>query len=217
MTTTQLADLGFINQQIDARTMLQMALLLARDTANLRETPSTRCSGPIVLETYPILTLVPAFTAILLGDHHQESPDLAGCGHPDSWLNHRRLQPSDYGGDHLGRDCSTHMGGRRTKLGHDPDRRVPLPTGNHYRAGHDVWGSSGLYRMGRQAHQIPPRCAGTDRVVRHDHFIGDYFNALAVGQVARPITGRYRISRAILAYLIDSNSSPVGVLMPLSS
>lgn len=48
-------------------------------------------------------------------------------------------------------------------------------------------------------------------------FIDDYFNALAVGQVARPITDRYRVSRAKLAYLIDSSSAPVVVLMPLSS
>src|SRR5690625_2075457 len=47
--------------------------------------------------------------------------------------------------------------------------------------------------------------------------IDDYFNALAVGQVARPITDRYRVSRAKLAYLIDSSSAPVVVLMPLSS
>src|SRR5690625_3600424 len=43
-------------------------------------------------------------------------------------------------------------------------------------------------------------------------FIDDYFNALAVGQVARPITDRYRVSRAKLAYLIDSSSAPVVVL-----
>lgn len=48
-------------------------------------------------------------------------------------------------------------------------------------------------------------------------FIDDYFNALAVGQVARPITDRYRVSRAKLAYLIDSSSAPVVVLMPVSS
>jgi Na+/H+ antiporter NhaC len=48
-------------------------------------------------------------------------------------------------------------------------------------------------------------------------FIDDYFNALAVGQVARPITDRYKVSRAKLAYLIDSSSAPVVVLMPLSS
>ena len=48
-------------------------------------------------------------------------------------------------------------------------------------------------------------------------FIDDYFNALAVGQVARPITDKYKVSRAKLAYLIDSSSAPVVVLMPFSS
>lgn len=48
-------------------------------------------------------------------------------------------------------------------------------------------------------------------------FIDDYFNALAVGQVARPITDRYRVSRAKLAYLINSSSAPVVVLVPFSS
>lgn len=48
-------------------------------------------------------------------------------------------------------------------------------------------------------------------------FIDDYFNALAVGQVARPITDRYQVSRAKLAYMIDSSSAPTVVLMPLSS
>ncbi|WP_309241342.1 hypothetical protein [Domibacillus sp. PGB-M46] len=48
-------------------------------------------------------------------------------------------------------------------------------------------------------------------------FIDDYFNALAVGQVSRPITGRHRISRAKLAYIIDSTSAPVCVVAPVSS
>ncbi|QPK80596.1 Na+/H+ antiporter NhaC family protein [Schaalia sp. ZJ405] len=48
-------------------------------------------------------------------------------------------------------------------------------------------------------------------------FIDDYFNALAVGQVARPVSDRYRVSRAKLAYLIDSSSAPVAVLAPFSS
>ncbi|MDO5644645.1 MAG: Na+/H+ antiporter NhaC family protein [Dermabacter sp.] len=48
-------------------------------------------------------------------------------------------------------------------------------------------------------------------------FVDDYFNALAVGQVARPITDRLRVSRAKLAYLIDSSSAPVVVLAPFSS
>jgi tetracycline resistance efflux pump len=48
-------------------------------------------------------------------------------------------------------------------------------------------------------------------------FIDDYFNALAVGQVSRPITDRHKISRAKLAYIIDSTSAPVCVVSPVSS
>ena len=48
-------------------------------------------------------------------------------------------------------------------------------------------------------------------------FIDDYFNALAVGQVAKPLTDRYRISRAKLAYIIDSTSAPVSIVAPFSS
>jgi tetracycline resistance efflux pump len=48
-------------------------------------------------------------------------------------------------------------------------------------------------------------------------FIDDYFNALAVGQVSRPITDRHKISRAKLAYIIDSTSAPICVVSPISS
>ncbi|KGX86692.1 Na+/H+ antiporter NhaC family protein [Pontibacillus litoralis] len=48
-------------------------------------------------------------------------------------------------------------------------------------------------------------------------FIDDYFNSLAIGQVARPVTDRYKVSRAKLAYLIDSTSAPVTVISPISS
>lgn len=48
-------------------------------------------------------------------------------------------------------------------------------------------------------------------------FIDDYFNALAVGQIARPLTDRHHISRAKLAYYIDSTSAPVTVISPISS
>ena len=48
-------------------------------------------------------------------------------------------------------------------------------------------------------------------------FIDDYFNALAVGQVARPVTDRYKVSRAKLAYFIDSTSAPITVISPISS
>ncbi|WP_256840908.1 Na+/H+ antiporter NhaC family protein [Ornithinimicrobium cryptoxanthini] len=48
-------------------------------------------------------------------------------------------------------------------------------------------------------------------------FIDDYFNALAVGQVARPVTDKHHVSRAKLAYIVDSTSAPVAVLAPFSS
>lgn len=48
-------------------------------------------------------------------------------------------------------------------------------------------------------------------------FIDDYFNALAVGQIARPLTDRHKISRAKLAYIVDSTSAPVTVMSPISS
>ena len=48
-------------------------------------------------------------------------------------------------------------------------------------------------------------------------FIDDYFNSLAVGQVAKPITDGKRIARARLAYLIDSTAAPICVIAPLSS
>lgn len=48
-------------------------------------------------------------------------------------------------------------------------------------------------------------------------FIDDYFNALAVGQISRPLTDRHKVSRAKLAYLIDSTSAPICVISPISS
>lgn len=48
-------------------------------------------------------------------------------------------------------------------------------------------------------------------------FIDDYFNALLVGNVSRPITDQYKISREKLAYCIDSTSAPVCVISPIST
>ena len=48
-------------------------------------------------------------------------------------------------------------------------------------------------------------------------FIDDYFNSLTVGQVARPVTDKHRISRAKLAYIVDSTAAPVCVVAPVSS
>ena len=40
-------------------------------------------------------------------------------------------------------------------------------------------------------------------------FVDDYFNALTVGQVSRPVTDQHRVSPAKLTYLVDSTSAPV--------
>src|SRR5699024_12661691 len=39
-------------------------------------------------------------------------------------------------------------------------------------------------------------------------FIDDYFSALIVGQVAKPLTDKYQVSRAKLAYFIDTTATP---------
>ena len=48
-------------------------------------------------------------------------------------------------------------------------------------------------------------------------FIDDYFNCLTVGSVMRPVTDKHRISRAKLAYLIDTTAAPVCIIAPISS
>ena len=48
-------------------------------------------------------------------------------------------------------------------------------------------------------------------------FIDDYFNCLTVGSVMRPITDKHNVSRAKLAYLIDSTAAPVCIIAPISS
>ena len=48
-------------------------------------------------------------------------------------------------------------------------------------------------------------------------FIDDYFNCLTVGTVMRPVTDKYNVSRAKLAYFIDSTAAPICMMMPVSS
>ena len=48
-------------------------------------------------------------------------------------------------------------------------------------------------------------------------FVDDYFNCLTVGSVMRPVTDRFNISRAKLAYLIDATAAPVCIIAPVSS
>ncbi|MDD7589268.1 Na+/H+ antiporter NhaC family protein [Bullifex porci] len=48
-------------------------------------------------------------------------------------------------------------------------------------------------------------------------FIDDYFNSLAVGTVMRPIADKNKVSRAKLAWVLDSTAAPVCILVPISS
>ena len=48
-------------------------------------------------------------------------------------------------------------------------------------------------------------------------FVDDYFNCLTVGSVMRPVTDRYKVSRAKLAYIIDATAAPVCIIAPISS
>lgn len=48
-------------------------------------------------------------------------------------------------------------------------------------------------------------------------FVDDYFNCLTVGTVMRPVTDKYKITRAKLAYVIDATAAPVCIIAPISS
>ena len=48
-------------------------------------------------------------------------------------------------------------------------------------------------------------------------FVDDYFNCLTVGNVMRPVTDKYKVSREKLAYIIDATAAPVCIIAPISS
>ncbi len=48
-------------------------------------------------------------------------------------------------------------------------------------------------------------------------FVDDYFNCLTVGSVMRPITDGKNVSRAKLAFIIDSTAAPICMIAPVSS
>ena len=48
-------------------------------------------------------------------------------------------------------------------------------------------------------------------------FVDDYFNCLTVGSVMRPVTDKFNVSRAKLAYLIDTTAAPICIIAPISS
>ena len=48
-------------------------------------------------------------------------------------------------------------------------------------------------------------------------FIDDYFNCLTVGTVMRPVTDKFKVTRAKLAYIIDATAAPICIIAPVSS
>lgn len=48
-------------------------------------------------------------------------------------------------------------------------------------------------------------------------FVDDYFNCLTVGSVMREVCDEFKISRAKLAYIIDSTAAPICIIAPISS
>ncbi|TFG78541.1 MAG: Na+/H+ antiporter NhaC family protein, partial [Spirochaetales bacterium] len=47
-------------------------------------------------------------------------------------------------------------------------------------------------------------------------FFDDYFNSLTIGTCMRPLCDEKKISRAKLAYILDSTAAPVAILAPIS-
>lgn len=48
-------------------------------------------------------------------------------------------------------------------------------------------------------------------------FVDDYFNCLTVGSVMRDVSDEFSVSRAKLAYIIDSTAAPICIIAPISS
>lgn len=48
-------------------------------------------------------------------------------------------------------------------------------------------------------------------------FIDDYFNSLTIGACMKPVCDEKKVSRAKLAYILDSTAAPVCILAPISS
>lgn len=48
-------------------------------------------------------------------------------------------------------------------------------------------------------------------------FIDDYLNALAISASMKKITDRFRVSREMLAYVVDSTAAPICILVPIST
>lgn len=48
-------------------------------------------------------------------------------------------------------------------------------------------------------------------------FVDDYFNCLTIGNVMRPVTDKFRVSREKLAYFVDATAAPICIIAPIST
>ena len=48
-------------------------------------------------------------------------------------------------------------------------------------------------------------------------FIDDYLNAIAIGSAMKKVTDRFKVSRAMLSYVVDSTAAPTCVIVPIST
>ena len=48
-------------------------------------------------------------------------------------------------------------------------------------------------------------------------FVDDYFNCLTIGNVMRPVTDKFKISREKLAYFVDATAAPICVIAPITT
>ena len=48
-------------------------------------------------------------------------------------------------------------------------------------------------------------------------FLDDYLNAIVIGNSMKKVTDKFKISRSMLAYIVDSTAAPTCVLVPLST
>ncbi len=48
-------------------------------------------------------------------------------------------------------------------------------------------------------------------------FIDDYLNAMMVGSSVKSLTDRFKVSREMLAYVVDSTAAPICILIPITS
>lgn len=48
-------------------------------------------------------------------------------------------------------------------------------------------------------------------------FVDDYLNSMAVGSAMRKVTDKFKTSREMLAYVVDSTAAPISVIIPIST